>query len=158
PAGKVAAPNTSLHVVNFKKLDGGHVYGIWTASGVQTVTLNATGKPTVYDAFGNVVDLKGKDLTLSVSPTPQYVTGATIEKVASAAPVEAKSDIGKVLFDFDRADQFQALTAPSKVLESNWDTPRIKGDFESSWVREDGATALRLALKPDQDERKLLPR
>jgi hypothetical protein len=37
-----------------------------------------------------------------------------------------------------------------------WDTPRIQGTFQTSFVEEDGATAMKVALQPDSDDRKLL--
>lgn len=158
PAGKLATPNSSLHVVDFKRADGAHVYGIWTASGVQTVVLEAKGRPAVSDVFGNPVELAKDGLTLTVSPTPQYITDATLERVVEATAVETPGEIGQVLFDFDKIDGLKTRGAANAVLESSWDTPRMKGKFATSQVEIDGASAMRIELQPDGDERTLLPR
>lgn len=160
PNGKLQTPNRSLHLVDFKKRDDSHVYALWTANGQQAVTIKIApgGKPQVFDFYGNAVKTAGP-LTLQASPTPYYITGAVIAGVESATPVEVpERNTGTLLLDFDKPDQLQPLTQRNPVLESHWETPRIKGDLASSFVTEDGATSLKVELKPDQDPRKLLPR
>jgi hypothetical protein len=161
PAGKLPTPNDALHLVRFQKRDGGYVQALWTACGVQKVTLSATGDPVVYDAFGNTVPgAGGKSLALTASPTPQYIVGGTIEAVTSATPVEtaAPGDPAKTILDFDDAKALQVVEGTTPILENNWETPRLKGPFDTSFVREDGATAIKIQLQPDADPRKLLPR
>lgn len=158
PNGKIASPNFALHVVDFKKADGSHVYAVWTANGVQTVTLKTTGKPQLHDVFGNPIETKAGNLTINASHTPHYVVGGTIESVASATPVEVPDEIGKELVDFDNPKLLEEVATINPILESNWDTPRLKGSFDTSYATEDGASAIRIALKRDSDERTLLPR
>jgi hypothetical protein len=160
PNGKLQTPNRSLHLVDFKKPDGSHVYALWTANGQQAVTLKIApgGKPQVFDFYGNSIKTSGP-LTLQASPTPYYITGAMVAGVESARPVEVPDgNAGKLVLDFDKPDQIKPLTQRNPVLESHWETPRIKGEFASSFVTEDGATAMKVELQPDEDPRKLLPR
>jgi hypothetical protein len=123
-----------------------------------TLKIQAGGKPQVFDFYGNPVKA-AEPLTLEASPTPYYITGAVIAGVESATPIEAPdTNTGTLLVDFDKPDQLKQVGGPSAVLESTWDTPRLKGDLASSFVTEDGATTLKVELKPDSDPRKLLPR
>ncbi len=158
PNGHVKTPNHSLHVVDFKREDGAHVYMIWTANGVQKVVLEyAGGDPEIRDFYGNRVKNVGAEI--EATPTPLYILGTTVKAVRSALPVEtaaAKADTR--LLDFDQPEAVRQVSAGNPVLESSWDTPSFKGDMEAQFVTEDGASALRVELKPDDDPRKLLPR
>ncbi len=159
PVGNLKTPNTSLHVVDFQKPDGSHVYGVWTANGVQKVTLAKEGTPKMWDIYGNPMPVGNGPIALEASTAPVYITDCTLSSVLTAVPVEkTDTDTGKKLLDFDNPKQLVEVTERNTVVESHWDTPRLKGDFATSYVTEDGATALKVTLKPDQDERKLLPR
>jgi hypothetical protein len=159
PAGNLKTPNTSLHVVDFVKPDGSHVYGVWTANGVQKVTLAKEGTPKVWDIYGNPLAVGNGPIAIDASTSPVYITDCTLSSVLTATPVEeVDSNTGKKLLDFDKPEQLVEVKERSKVVEGHWDTPRLKGDFTTAYVTEDGATALKVTLKPDQDERKLLPR
>lgn len=158
PNGHLAVPNTALHVVDFKKPDGSHVYAVWTAKGEQAVSFKSNGKPTVYDVYGNAMPANDALLQLNASPTPIYVTGAILESVIRAVPVEQKDDAGDLLIDFETSAKLKVSDAGNTVLDKAWETPRLRGAFDTSFVTEDGATAMKVTLKPDQDDRKLLPR
>jgi hypothetical protein len=161
-AGKVAPDSTSLHILDFKKPDGSHVYPVWCVRGSQDVSLSVTGgKAVVFDAYGNALPVQAKDgrLALPVCDTPLYVTGVTVDGVAARKPVEAmKGDDGAPLFEFDDGTPFKMVAGQSKILESSWDYPRLKGDYAVEFVQEDGATAMKLSLKDDAEPRKLLQR
>lgn len=160
PNGKIKTPNYSLHVADFKKPDGSHVYVVWTANGVQKVTFDAEagGRAKIYDMYGNVVKT-GDPLTVDASTAPVYIEGVVLRSVTSAQPVEiADNHTGELLLDFDNPDQLIKLDGKNEVLEKAWDTPNLKGDLESEFVEIDGATALKVSLKDDNDPRKLIPR
>ena len=115
----------------------------------------------MYDAFGNRLSIETTEkgvLNVTVGDSPIYVTGPAVTKVLSHRPVEQKAAEGKVVVDFDKPGQLNEAKEPSKVLESTWYQPRVKGDFRWELVTEDGASALKAELKPDKDDRKLLPR
>ena len=160
-AGVVETGSRSMYLLDFKCPDGGRVYPVWVVRGIQEAVLDVPeGKPVVYDVYGNRVAApfaKGR-LSLTVTDTPLYVTGAAVAGVAERKPVEIPCETGKTLVDFDRAAQLKPVADKSKVLESNWDYPRIQGEFETAFETVDGATALKVALKPDADARKLFQR
>jgi hypothetical protein len=159
PNGNLKTPNFSLHVVDFIKPDGSHVYSVWTASGVQTVTLAKEGSPNVWDFYGNPMPVGSGAITIQASTTPVYITDCKLTSVVSAVPIELPdANPGTKLLDFDSPQALVPVTERSPVVESHWDTPRLKGDFENAYVTQDGASALKITLKPDQDDRKLLPR
>ncbi len=159
PVGYLKTPNHSLHVVDFAKADGSHIYSVWTAGGVQTVTLAKEGTPKLWDFYGNPIPASQGAITLEASPTPIYITDCKLSSVVSAIPVELPSPVPiKKLLDFDNPKQLVEVSEPNKVVEGHWDTPRLKGSFETAYVTEDGVSALKVQLKPDQDDRKLLPR
>ena len=160
-ASVVETGGSSMYLLEFKRPDGGRVYPAWVVRGMQEAVLDVPeGKPVVYDIYGNRVAapfVKGR-LSLTLTDTPLYVTGATVAGVAERKPVEIPRETGKTLVDFDRAAQLKPVAGKSKVLEGNWDYPRLKGDFETAFETVDGATALKVALKPDDDARKLFQR
>ncbi len=157
-AGYIASDSRSLHILDFKNQKGEHIYPVWVVRGRQKVELQTKGgRPTVFDVFGNKLPVPVRDGKLEVlaTDTPVYVTGARVTAVASRTPLEIKRAIGKRLLDFGDPRQLRVVSEPSKILESNWDFPRLKGTFKNDYVQEDGATALRLELLPDADNRKL---
>jgi hypothetical protein len=159
PAGHLPPPNPALHALAFERPGGARVVAVWTARGAQRLSLKCPEAPEVRDAYGNLLPSKGgAELAVTATETPLYLVGGRVESIVSAQPVEEPSEAGRPLLDFARAADFASSRERSAVLESSWDTPRIPGAFEESWVTEDGATALRLELKPDADPRKLLPR
>ena len=159
PAGQLPVPNFALHAVKFRKTDGSTVCSVWTADGTQNVTLKTTGPVSVYDAFGNPVSVdKDKPLALRASPTPIYVCAQSVDAVVSAASFEIEREPGTTICEFDRAEQLRPVTEPNTVLESNWAMPRIRGDFDVSFEKADGASVMKLSLKPDSDNRKLFAR
>ena len=159
-AGHIETPNTSLHVLDFRKPDGSHVYPVWVVRGAQKVGVQATGKAVVQDCYGNPVSAAAQDgrLDLAVGDGPLYITGATVEGIAQAEPIELTADLGRKLLDFDRAEDVVAVETPSRTLESNWDFPRLKGKFATAIEQVDGVSALKVQLLPDDDNRKLLQR
>ncbi len=160
-AGKIAHDSTSLHILDFKTPAGDHVYPIWCVRGRQEVTLAIKGaRPVVSDAYGNPIAASVKDGKLSVTATDTllYVTGATLEGVVGRKPIEVEAVAGSPLIEFDKAGACSVAISTSKILESNWDYPRIKGDFAVDYVQEDGASAVKIELKDDADPRKLLQR
>jgi hypothetical protein len=160
-AGRVAQESTSLHILDFARPDGSHVYPVWCVRGRQEVTVAVKGgTPIVYDAYGNTLSAPVVDgkMSLSVCDTPLFVTGAAVEGVVARTPVEGKGEAGEVLLDFDGAAPFKAVAGPSKILEASWDYPRIKGDYAVEMVKEDGAGTVKVELKDDADPRKLLQR
>ena len=160
-AGKLPAGSTSLHVLDFKRQDGSHVYPVWVVRGRQEVTLEvAGGAAVVYDPFGNRLPAKPADkrLTLTVTDTPIYVTGTKVTGVADRQAVELPQEAGRVLLELEDTQRVKAVEKPSAVLEASWDYPRRKGAFKIEPATEDGTAALRVELLPDPEERKLLQR
>jgi hypothetical protein len=159
-AGYLQGPSTVVHVLDFARPDGAHIYPLWVVRGRQQVTLAATGTPVVYDAFGNVIPATLRDgaLELTVTPAPLYVTGATVTGVTVCRAEEVTRPLGQPLLTFAQAGAVQPIAERSAVLESSWDYPRVQGKFELTTAKVDGTDTLRLALQPDADERKLLQR
>lgn len=160
-AGFLKSDSTALHVLDFKTPAGAHVYPVWVPHGEARVQLKVKeGQPVVYDCYGNTRDSGMKDGVIDVmaSDAPAYVTGAVLESIVSAQPVEITKDAGQVVLDFDKAAAVTVVSERSKTMEGNWDYPRIKGTFKTDFVNEDGATALRVELQPDADQRKLFQR
>jgi hypothetical protein len=160
-AGFLNTGSTSLHVLDFTRKDGSRIYPVWLARGRQQVTLTCQGGPlVVYDSYGNTMPVQVKDgkLDLLVSEAAVYVTGARVTGVAARKPIELKRAGGALLTDFADPAQLKAIAQPSKVLESNWDYPRLKGNFATEYVTIDGASILQMTLQPDADKRKLLQR
>ena len=160
-SGFLNAPDTSIHVLDFVRKDGGHVYPVWVVRGRQTVSLAVAGaSPVVYDAYGNRMAAAVKDGVLAVEATdaPLYVTGATVSSVAAAAPVEIAGPSGTLIVDFDDAGRFKPVEGKSAVLEGNWEYPRVRGTFKTEAVVEDGATALRVELQKDSHPSGLVQR
>lgn len=158
PNGKIPTPNPSLHLVDFVKPDGSHVYGLWTAGGVQEVRLRYAGgsQPVVYDLYGNRVE---QTKVIAASTAPHYVEGAVVEGIEAVEPVELPNpNRGDVVTEFDRPDEFEVVQGTNAVLEKNWETRYLKGGFKTEWVTVDNATALKVELQPDSDPRKLFPR
>ena len=161
PAGFVKHDSTSLHVLDYAKEDGSHVYPSWVVRGVQKVTLKVQGgEPTVYDCYGNVVEANLADgqLSLPVSNAPSYVTGTIVEGVMSRESVEMQREGGGAIMELDDPEQLQVVDARSETLEGNFDYPRLKGQFSLEHIEEDGATAVKVSLQKDDDPRKLLQR
>ena len=161
--GHVASDSTSLHVLDFSKPDGSHVYPVWVVTGRQGVTLNVRDdKGLVYDAFGNNLNVAAKDgqIMVEASDTPVYITGTVVEAVAAREPIESTRDLGEVILNFGDTKSYKIASKPNAVVESNWDTPRIRGNFriEPASGVEDVSGKLRGELLPDGDPRKLLPR
>jgi hypothetical protein len=160
-AGKVDHDSTSLHVLDFVKPDGTHVYPIWCVRGKQEVRLAIRdGAPAVVDAYGNPLNVTLQDgvLTVPVCDTPIYVTGAVIGAVTARAPVEVAAAAGRKLFDFSQPGSFTVVSVTNALLEANWDYPRIKGTFAVDCVQEEGKGVVKLELQDDADPRKLLGR
>ena len=155
--------STVLHVLDLRKPDGSHVYPVWVVTGRQEVALKVEDdKGVVYDAFGNTLSVAAKDgqFVIEASDTPVYVTGTVVESVAARKPIEIARDLGEVILDFGDTKSYEVATKPNTVVESNWDTPRIRGDFrlEPAAGADDVNGKLRVELRPDGDPRKLLPR
>jgi hypothetical protein len=159
-AGRMETGSTSLHLLDFARADGAHVYPVWVVRGRQKVALSVEGAPEVYDPFGNKLALRaeGGRLSVTVTDTPIYITGGTVTGVAAREPVELARDGGRTLLDFDKPARLKTSETPSAILDAAWDYPRFKGTFKSDHVIEDGVTALRVEMLPDQDPRKLLQR
>ena len=159
PAGFIKSDSNVLHVLDFKRKDGGHVYPVWVVRGLHKVALKVSGRPRVTDAFGNDLGLKAKKgvLSLEVSDTPIYVTGATVTRVVSNEPVERGAQRGVPLLKLAKA-QFQVVQAPNPILDGDWAVPRVKGSFKLSTTDADGVTCLKAELQDDDDPRTLLPR
>jgi hypothetical protein len=161
-AGRLEHPSTALHVLDFVRPDGTHVYPLWVVRGKQKVALQVEGTAAdVYDAYGNRLPavMQGARLLVEATDTPVYVTGTRVGRVLSHSPVEIPQDPGRIIFEFDNPAQLQEVPGTSAALEAAPEMmPRIKGKFRSDFVREDGATALRAELLGDEDGRKLLPR
>jgi len=154
--------STVVHVLEFQKPDGSRVYPMWVVRGRQEIDVLAPGgKPVLYDVFGNRVGMRTEEAgvyAVPLSDSPVYLTGTVVEKVANRRAIEVKGEPGKLLLDFDDPAALKPVAATNPVLEANWDFPRIKGAFRAECVTEDGASALRVELLDDKDERKLLPR
>jgi len=159
-AGRVETGSTSLHALDFVRPDGSRVYPLWVVRGRQEVTLTVQGAPTVYDPFGNRIAAEARDgrLTLSVTDTPIYLTAARMTGVAARRPVEIPRPAGTTLLDFEDPALLRTVETPSPILDAAWDYPRFKGRFKADPVTEDGATALRVELLPDDDPRRLCQR
>lgn len=160
-AGFVKQTSTSLHILDFVRPDGSHVYPLWVVRGRQNVTLRLQGGvPAVWDNYGNPVDVKPANgaLTLEVTDAPAYVTGAIFAGVTALDPVELKNEPGQIVVEFDASETFRTVEERSEVLESNWDYPRVKGRFKTERVTEGETTGLRVELLGDGDPRKLLYR
>lgn len=159
-AGDLDTGSASLHLLDFRRPDGTHVYPLWTVRGRQKVTLAvAGGQPVVHDVFGNRLPARvaGERLTLEAGDSPVYVSGAEIGGAAERTPIDAPPPEGTPLLAF--ADAALAVREePSAILEGNWQLPRIAGRFEKAVVSEEGNPVLKLRLLPDDDERTLLPR
>jgi hypothetical protein len=137
------------------------VYPVWCVRGRQDVTLIVKGgRPAVADVYGNPIPTTVTDgrLSVQVTDTPVYITGTSIEGVADRKPVEEKAEGGSPIIEFDQAGLFVVEASTNRILEGNWDFPRIKGDYAVDFVQEDGASAVKLELKDDPDPRKLLQR
>ena len=63
-----------------------------------------------------------------------------------------------MLLEFDDPKRIHVVEKPSAVLEGSWDYLRFRGNFGIEHVTEDGVSALRVELRPDDDHRKLLQR
>ncbi len=160
-AGYVKSNSTSLHVLDFKKKDGSHVYPVWVVRGMQQVMLKVEGnQPVLFDVYGNPLPapIKNGAINVLATETPVYLTGVTVTGVAARVPVEMKDTAGASLLEFDDPTALVPVTAPSKTLESSWDYPRLQGKFTTEYVKEDGATALKVTLQPDDDRRTLFQR
>lgn len=159
--GKLTSPSPVLHLLRFKKRDGAPVQALWVVRGRQEVSLRlASGKPGVYDVYGNEIPAAPANglLRLVASDSPLYILGAAVEAIVDSTPIEVPRDPGEVVIEFDAPEQFTVGTTANKVLETNWDTPRLRGSYKTDYVAEDGASCLRVELLPDKDPRKLLPR
>ncbi len=157
----VETGSTALYLLDFKRPDGGHVYPAWVVRGSQKAVIQvASGKPVVRDVYGNALAVPFVDgkLEVTLSDTPIYITGAEVAAVASREPVELPAKTGAMLVDFADPAQMRTVAVTNPILERNWDFPRIKGDFETAFETVDGATALKVSLKPDGDGRKLFQR
>jgi hypothetical protein len=162
-AGKLETGSTSLHVLDFKTPEGAHVYPVWCVRGRQTVILSVMGgRPVVYDAYGNVQPIKAADsaLVLSASDTPVYVAGTTVSRVAGHKAEDMKPGAipSTPLLAFDRPGLFTVEPSSNKVLEANWDYPRIKGSYAVEQTIDGTVSVARLELRDDADSRKLLQR
>lgn len=160
-AGKLDTGSTSLHLLDFARPGGEHVYPLWLVRGQQKVTIQVEGgTPVVYDPYGNPLPVKPADgkITLTVTDAPVFVTGAKVTAVAAREAIEVPRDAGHLLLDFDNPQRIRVAEKPSEILEGSWDYPRFRGNFSVDHVTEDGATAVRVELKPDDDPRKLLQR
>ena len=159
-AGTVLHDSTSLHVLDFAKADGTHVYPVWCVRGRQDVSLTYDGTPVVFDAYGNTVPAAVADgrLTVAACDTPLYVTGAMVTGVASRRPLDEDDEKNETLLDFDDPGLFTVASEPSRTLDASWDYPRLKGDFGIDHTDADGASVLRAELREDDDPRKLLHR
>jgi hypothetical protein len=162
PDGFVDTGSTALHVLRFRYASGGCVYPLWVVRGRQTLTLDlaAAGAPIVYDVYGNTVPVKVTDgkLTLEVSDTPVYVTGTEIRRVAGRQPLDAPAPAGTPVATFTNPEAVQVVSDPSPLLATVSSTPQLQGTFTLSGETIDSRHALRIALNPDQDARRLLPR
>lgn len=160
-AGFLAGDSTSLHVLDFQTPAGAHVYPVWVPRGQERVQLKVKdGRPVVYDCYGNTVSTEVKDglIEVTASDAPVYVTQATLDSVVTVQPIEVPKDPGQIILDFDKPEALAVVKERSEVMEGNWDYPRIKGQFKADFVNEDGATALRVELQPDDDQRTLFQR
>ena len=160
-AGKIDHDSTSLHILDFIKPDGAHIYPIWCVRGRQDVRLGVQGgTPVVTDAYGNslTVPLQDVVLTVPVCDTPIYVTGATLGAVAGRVPVEVNAPAGNKLFDFSQPGCFTVVAATNALLEGNWDYPRVKGSYTVGSIQDGGKTVVKLELQDDADPRRLLGR
>ena len=161
PVGFVKHDSASLHVLDYAKQDGSRIYPTWVVRGVQKVTLKVKeGEAVVYDCYGNAVEAKLADGTLSflVTNAPSYVTGTVVESVVSREPMEVEREAGEIVLELDDPKQFEVEKRRSETLEGNFDYPRIKGTFTTDYTQENDVTALEVSLQPDDDPRKLLQR
>lgn len=157
----VETGSTALHVLEFARPEGAKVYAVWVVRGAQKATLDvASGRPEVRDVYGNPVRAaaEGGKLQVLATDTPLYVTGTEVAGVSAREPVELTRETGAALIDFADPAELKAVAATNPVLERNWDFPRLKGDFATAYETVDGATALKVELKPDGDGRKLFQR
>lgn len=159
PAGFVKSDSDVLHVLDFEKKDGSHIYPIWIVRGLHKVQLAVSGSPQVFDAFGNVLNVKTQEgvLSLEISDTPVYITGATVSGVVSNEPVEQESKTLPNVLKFG-STMLQVVQAANPILDNDWAVPRLKGTFDLSTPAEDGVSCLKVELQDDDDARKLLPR
>ena len=157
----VETGSTAMYMVTFKRPDGGRVTPAWVVRGAQKAVIQvASGTPVVRDVYGNALAVPFADGKLEVllTDTPVYITGAEVTGVASREPVELPAQTGAVIVDFADPAQLKTVAEKNPILERNWDFPRLKGDFETAFETVDGATALKVELKPDADGRKLFQR
>jgi len=160
-ADHIKTDSTSLHLLDFVNTDGGHIYPMWVVRGRQEVTLEVQGgTPIVYGPYGNVLEVIGEDsqITVPVSDAPVYVSGTTVKGVLSRTPSENPVVPATILVEFDDPDDFTEVEGASKILEGNWDYPRVKGNFDDFFAPVDDASALTVKLNEDDDPRKLLYR
>jgi hypothetical protein len=160
-AGKLRHDSTTLHVLDFKRADGSHVYPLWVVAGRQNVALKVDGgKPVVYDCYGNTIPAAAKDghLVVEVADAPVYVTGTVASAVAARQCVELAAPEGRQVLTFTDAGQVKMIDAPNKGLERLGVTPQIRGQYRTAIASVDGRQALQIELLDDEDGRKILPR
>ena len=154
-AGKLKHDSTSLHVLDFKKADGSHVYPMWVVSGRQTVTLKATDNAVVYDCYGNKLPaaVKVGQIVVQVSNAPIYVTGTTVSAVTAHEAIDPQPQ-GQLAVKPQDLTGAMAITDTSEALEKSGDPHPIKGQFK---VASD-QRGLAISLLKDSDPRGLIPR
>ncbi|HUT10251.1 MAG TPA: hypothetical protein VMY42_07135 [Thermoguttaceae bacterium] len=160
-AGKLAHDSTSLHVLDFQKADGSHVYPLWVVSGKQKVTLNVQDdKAVVYDCYGNTTPAPAKDgqLVVEVTDTPVYVTGTVVTAVAGHQGIELVPPAGREVATFASAGPFARTDTADTCPKAFNMLPVVRGNYRADIADVDGKPALRIELLDDDDPRKLVAR
>lgn len=159
-AGKLKHDSNVLHVLDFAKPDGSHLYPVWVVRGQQTVTLKVQDdKAVVYDCYGNALPDAARNglLMVRATETPIYITGTLVSAVADRQPVEGVSEDGQLVLKFDSPDLVQYIDQPAPSLELSGINPQTKGSFRMSQVAENGASALKVELLAKDAAPQLIP-
>ena len=133
----VPTPSASLYVLEFNRPDGSQAYALWTVRGQRSVKLHREDMASwqLIDSQANPVELKadGKDLDVTVSSSPVYLTGKGRLTVAGAGePAFDDKPAGKpaMLASLANLDDWKVETERDPELEYySFMIPRRQGDF-----------------------------
>ncbi|MCG3150058.1 MAG: hypothetical protein PCFJNLEI_03525 [Verrucomicrobiae bacterium] len=156
--GWLETGSRSAYCVRFKDTNR-LVYAVWTFRGTRPLTLTLDGTATRYDQNGNAhpVDIKDRQATVTLSPTPQWIVvrNGTIQSAAVGEPTytEAPAVHRKLLEDFESTDWTYDAGIFERYQNNHWDMPREPGQMRAERTRNATRNSIvfRVELtKPDQ--------
>jgi hypothetical protein len=169
--GRLDTGTTSVYALRFRRQDNSPLYAIWNLRGCRQLTARfaAGGKPQAVDALNRPVSVSatGSDLPLIAGELPIYVSGVTIESLASGANVPGAPPAGEQLATLDDPEAWTVDFEPDKAFEAprEWrGVPKVRGPFDITAPAGDlpaGAPEgkrLTFSLKPLAGTHGLIPR